>query len=55
MRAFMRPAIYKWAYNHITAIGHDGEEKGGGVRLVDVVKIGRRLAPHIADKHEFFA
>jgi diaminopimelate decarboxylase len=37
MSSLMRPAMYKWAYNHITAIGHDGEEKRGVAGLVDVV------------------
>ena len=37
MSSLMRPAIYKWAYNHITAIGHDGEEKRLAAGLVDIV------------------
>jgi diaminopimelate decarboxylase len=37
MSSLMRPAMYKWAYNHITAIGQDGLEKRGDARLVDVV------------------
>jgi diaminopimelate decarboxylase len=37
MSSLMRPGMYKWAYNHITAVGHDGEEKRGVGSLVDVV------------------
>jgi diaminopimelate decarboxylase len=37
MSSLMRPAMYKTAYNHITAIGRDGEEKPGVAGLVDVV------------------
>ena len=35
--SLMRLAMYKTAYNHITAVGRDGEEKGGVTGLVDVV------------------
>lgn len=37
MSSLMRPAMYDWAYNHITAIGQDGQEKHGAAGLVDVV------------------
>jgi len=37
MSSLMRPAMYKSAYNHITAVAPDGEEKRGFARLVDVV------------------
>jgi diaminopimelate decarboxylase len=37
MSSLMRPAMYKTAYNHITAVGRDGAEKRGVTRLVDVV------------------
>lgn len=37
MSSLMRPGMYKWAYNHITAIGRDGREKRGAARIVDVV------------------
>jgi diaminopimelate decarboxylase len=37
MSSLMRPGMYSWAYNHITAIGRDGEEKRGASDLVDVV------------------
>jgi len=37
MSSLMRPGMYKWAYNHITAIGSDGAEKRGDAGLVDVV------------------
>ena len=37
MSSLMRPAMYRWAYNHITAIGHDGEEKRLAAGLVDIV------------------
>lgn len=37
MSSLMRPAMYKTAYNHITAVGRDGKEKPGGAGLVDVV------------------
>jgi len=37
MSSLMRPAMYEWAYNHITAIGQDGQEKHGAAGLVDVV------------------
>jgi diaminopimelate decarboxylase len=35
--SLMRVAMYKTAYNHITAVGRDGEEKRGVAGLVDVV------------------
>jgi diaminopimelate decarboxylase len=35
--SLMRLAMYKTAYNHITAVGRDGEEKRGVAGLVDVV------------------
>jgi diaminopimelate decarboxylase len=37
MSSLMRPGMYKTAYNHITAVGPDGQEKSGGAGLVDVV------------------
>jgi len=37
MSSLMRPAMYKAAYNHITAVGRDGEEKRGVGGVVDVV------------------
>ncbi len=37
MSSLMRPGMYKRAYNHITAVGRDGEEKRGAGGLVDVV------------------
>lgn len=37
MSSLMRPAMYKTAYNHITAVGRDGEEKRGVAGLVDVI------------------
>jgi len=37
MSDLMRPAMYKTAYNHITAISPDGNEKNGATALVDVV------------------
>lgn len=37
MSSLMRPAMYKTAYNHITAVGRDGVEKRGVTRIVDVV------------------
>lgn len=35
--SLMRVAMYKTAYNHITVVGRDGEEKRGVAGLVDVV------------------
>lgn len=37
MSDLMRPGMYKTAYNHITAVGRDGQEKRGVARIVDVV------------------
>ncbi|MGI8838843.1 MAG: diaminopimelate decarboxylase [Pyrinomonadaceae bacterium] len=37
MSDLMRPGMYKRAYNHITAVGGDGQEKRGVARIVDVV------------------
>jgi diaminopimelate decarboxylase len=37
MSSLMRPGMYEWAYQHITAIGRDGREKHGVAGLVDVV------------------
>ena len=37
MSSLMRPGMYKSAYNHITAVDRDGEEKRGVAGLVDVV------------------
>lgn len=37
MSSLMRPGMYKWAYNHITAIGRGGEERSDNPKLVDVV------------------
>lgn len=35
--SLMRVAMYKTAYNHITAVGRDGQEKRGVAGVVDVV------------------
>jgi len=37
MSSLMRPGMYEWAYNHITALGRDGRELCGATRVVDVV------------------